>query len=56
MMSMVFICHTEFNIDGQTGIQTPFENDVGLKGNEVQFHMCVKQQIRLKILILHPLT
>ena len=56
MMSMLFICHTEFNIDGQTGMQTPFEKDVGLKGNEVQFHMCAKQQIRLKIWILHPLT
>ena len=39
-----------------TDRQTPFEKDVGLKGNEVQFHMCAKQQIKLKIGILHPLT
>ena len=39
-----------------TDRQTPFEKDVGLKGNEVQFHMCARQQIRLNILIIHPLT
>ena len=35
-----------------TDRQTHFEKDVGLKENEVQFHMCTKQQIRLKIWII----